>query len=413
MALLAKFALRLIGGREIHLLDAAARDPAAAQSLVLRQILERNSDTEFGRLHQFGDIASEAAYRERVPIRDYEGFRPYVERLLSGATGVLTAQQPLMLTKTSGTTGTPKLLPVTAESTRLERRLTWQWLARSLRDHPRLLNGKIVTITSSAIEEKSPVLPVGSASGVIAGQAPGFMRRQYAIPPEVAEIKDYDLRYRLAARFALATSASFVATPNPSTLIRLAEVAEVEADTIIPAIRDGALGFDLPDQGAIAARLATRLRPQPGRAEQLSRFVARTGRLRPAEYWPDLALIGCWTGGSVGSQLARMRGWYGDQTPVRDLGYIASEGRITIPVADGTPAGIPALNLNYLEFIPEDQLEKSEPTALSVHQLETGQRYAVVLTTRSGLYRYDINDIVEVVGWYARCPPSRVRAERG
>ena len=83
---------------------------------------------------------------------------------------------------------------------------------------------------------------------------------------------------------------------------------------------------------------------------------------------------------------------------------MASEGHFTVPCDDQTPRGTLALNSNYYEFIPIEQTEYSQPDVLSSHELDEGQRYSIVLTTASGLYRYRINDIVEVAGHYKRAP---------
>jgi hypothetical protein len=122
-----------------------------------------------------------------------------------------------------------------------------------------------------------------------------------------------------------------------------------------------------------------------------------------ADCWPDLKLIGCWTGGSVIAHARKLPAHFGG-VALRDLGYLASEGRITVPYQDQTPSGILALRSGYYEFIPEDEADSAQPSILSSHELEEGSRYSILLTTTGGLYRYQINDIVEVTGFYRRAP---------
>jgi hypothetical protein len=88
--------------------------------------------------------------------------------------------------------------------------------------------------------------------------------------------------------------------------------------------------------------------------------------------------------------------------PIRDLGYVASEGRFTVPVSDGTAAGLPALEDKYFEFLPEDAEDSAE--ALGVEDLEEGRSYRILVTTPAGLYRYDIQDVVRVEGFRGRAP---------
>ena len=105
----------------------------------------------------------------------------------------------------------------------------------------------------------------------------------------------------------------------------------------------------------------------------------------------------------MGTQARKLVPYYGDVS-IRDLGYKASEGNFTLPYQDHTPSGILALQTNYYEFIPEETLKVPQPPVLCSHELELGKRYAILVTTAAGLYRYDINDIVEVTGFYRETP---------
>lgn len=390
-----------------HQLDAATQDPRQAQESLLQHFLTRHQHTVFGQEHGFSHIQSPVDYQRAVPVRDYEGFRPYVQRMMEGARNVLVSDPVTMFTLTSGTTGHPKYIPVTAVSEACNTNLMRQWLYRLLRDHPHCLNRAIVGIVSPAVEGYTPSgIPYGSLSGRIYRQIPSLVRRSYAVPYPVFEIKDYDLRYWAIARFALARDVSFICTPNPSTLLRLATVINTHRERLIRAIHDGTLGIS-PDAAGLApnsfAQLYARLRPQPKRARALEQVLETTGDLHPKDCWHDLNHIGCWTGGSVGIQAKRLTPVYGNVT-LRDLGYLASEARVTLPTGDRTPSGVLDLTLNYCEFIPEEAVDEEHPPIVLSHELEVGKRYSILLTTPGGLYRYHINDIVEVTGFYHRAP---------
>lgn len=404
MGKLVKTLIRMKGYGLARKLDRAAEHPQAAQNTFLLRLMKTNANTAFGRDHGFATIRTEADYRRQVPIRDYEGLRPYVNRIIAGEQAVLTAAAPSMLNMTSGTTGEPKYIPVTPESMRRASGFSLEWIYRALQDHPSFLDGAFVGIVSRAIEGRTPSgLPYGSASGMLYQRIPGPIRSTYAIPYAVSEIKDYDRRYFVAARLALARRVSYIGTPNPSTLIRLAETAIRNAEAIVRAIHDGTTGTDLPDQPELAEKLAALMKPEPGRARVLAEVAERKGALLPADCWPDLKLIGCWLGGSVGVQARRLPEYYGD-APMRDLGFLASEGHFTLPNRDHTASGILSLNGNYYEFIPEASLDDPNPPVLSSHELESGVNYAILLTTPGGLYRYDIHDIVQVTGFYRNAP---------
>jgi hypothetical protein len=406
MAFLLPQLIRWRGHSLAQRFDAAAQDPEGAQRSLLLDLLKRHQDTAFGKEHCFSRIRTPAEY-QRVPLHDYEALRPYVQRMMDGESNVLVSDPVEMFTLTSGTTGQPKYIPVTAVSEARNSALMRQWLYRLLPDHPRALSRAIVGIVSPAVEGYTPSgIPYGSLSGRIYRQLPPFVRRAYAIPYPVFEIKDYDSRYWAIARFALARQVSMFCTPNPSTLLRLAAVLEAHPDRLIRAIHDGTLGIDGETAGlgrSPLAQLCAHLRPQPRRAKALERVLATTGTLHPKDCWPHLKVIGCWTGGSVGTQAERLAVGYG-AVPLRDLGYLASEARVTLPLGDRTPSGVLDLTLNYCEFIPESALEAEHPPIYLSHELEVGQRYSILLTTPGGLYRYPINDIVEVTGFYHHAP---------
>src|SRR5262249_29402362 len=144
-------------------------------------------------------------------------------------------------------------------------------------------------------------------------------------------------------------------------------------------------------------------KPRRERAREMEEIVRRTGTLYPRDYWGKDCLLGNWTGGSVGAYLRHYPRYYGDAS-VRDVGLIASEGRMTIPVSDSTPAGVLDVTTHYYEFIPESEGDSRCPTVLAAHELQEGGKYFILLTTAFGLYRYHIYDLVRCVGFHNRTP---------
>ena len=97
-------------------------------------------------------------------------------------------------------------------------------------------------------------------------------------------------------------------------------------------------------------------RPRPGGSSGSS---TETGGLLPKDYWPNLQFLSNWMGGTMKAYLRGYPEFFGE-TPVRDVGLIASEGRMTIPIEDGTPAGVLDVRHHYFEFIPEDQADRED-----------------------------------------------------
>jgi hypothetical protein len=183
-------------------------------------------------------------------------------------------------------------------------------------------------------------------------------------------------------------------------------------EDLVRAVHDGTLGIDVGalvdnpawSREASVTAITAGLRPDPARARFLEAIVSQHGFFSPRHCWPDLEVIGCWLGGSAGVHARRLAEHCGPEIPLRDLGLVASEGRFTIPIEDDTAAGVLAVHANFYEFVPEDRIEERSPPVLLAHELEDGKRYYVLISGANGLYRYDINDVVEVRGHYRRTP---------
>jgi hypothetical protein len=393
--------------------EAATGDPEQAQARVLRALLRDNADTVFGREHGFATIGSAAEYARQVPIRDYEALRPYIDRIMAGEAAVLTAEAPFMFATTSGTTGEPKFIPVTAGWARAMATLMRLWTSYALRDHPGMLDAGVLTIVGPATEGVAPGgLPYGAMTGLTYQRLPWLVRRQHALPYAAALIRDHESRYFVTLRLALGRSISSIATPNPSTLLRLAAIVAGRGDELLRAIHDGTLGAAQlePIAGAgvtggdVRAALMARLRPDPRRAAFIEAVARRRDGLILGDCWPELVLVAGWLGGSAGIQVRQLDAHFGQQVARRDLGLVASEGRFTIPVDDDSAAGVLAIHTSFYEFIAEEDIDDPTPRALLCHELTEGSRYYVIVTGANGLYRYDMNDVVEVRGFHGHTP---------
>jgi len=379
--------------------------PEAAQQELLNRLLAANRDTAFGRCHGFSSMATTKDFQEGVPVGDYEAYRPWIDQVIQGEHRVLTADQPYMFTLTSGTGGQPKLIPVNRSTKTNSSRLSALWLYRALADHPQLLEGKALAVVSPAVEGHTATgIPFGSASGHIYQHASWYLRRRYAVPYDVFAIKDFEAKYYTIMRIAIEQNVSFIATPNPSTILRLVTTADHNREQIIRDIYDGTLSAKFDIETVIRQQLKSTINPNVKRARELEAMLTSNESFAPWYYWPNLKLVGCWKGGSVGTTISRIEPWFRPGMPFRDIGYLSSEAQVTLPVQDAGSAGILALDSNFYEFIPEADIDSSNPTALTVGQLQAGESYYILITSPTGLYRYDINDVVRVSGYYQKTP---------
>jgi hypothetical protein len=394
--------------RSLRHFNALCRTPGQAQERLLREILGRNAGTEFGRRHGFAAIITLPEFQERVPIASYEDLEPYITAEMSGQPNQLTKDPPVLFTTTSGTTGARKYIPMTREGKRAKSHLTWLWLCGLYRDHPGIVGGRILSVVSPEVESHAPSgVPCGAESGHAYRTMPGPVRSMYTAPYGVFAIEDYEAKYYTLLRLAAGQDISLIATVNPSTIVLLSDRLARHTESIIRDVRDGALSSDVAVPADLRASL--RLRPDPERARRLERAAASAdGKLRPGLAWPKLAAVGCWKGGTVGAYLAKFGELFPQRPPVRDLGYYATELRGSVPLRDEGDAGVTAVGTNVLEFYPAEEDRAPEGRELlPLDRLEVGQRYFVFVTNASGLYRYEMNDIVEVAGLYGRTPLIR------
>src|SRR5215475_864499 len=106
-------AFGLKGSAEARRFEAATANARSVQVEKLMELVARNADTAFGREHGFASIKTVSDFQESVPIREYEGFGGYINRIAAGEKAVLTTDDPFMFATTSGTTGARKLIPIT------------------------------------------------------------------------------------------------------------------------------------------------------------------------------------------------------------------------------------------------------------------------------------------------------------
>ena len=144
--------------------------------------------------------------------------------------------------------------------------------------------------------------------------------------------------------------------------------------------------------------------PQPERAEELRQLLKEHGKLEPKHFWPWLQLLSTWKCGNTKIYMEKYMDQFNwDKTMYQELGYIATECRFGFSL-DETNESVLFPHFHYYEFVEESELDKPHKHFLQIYELEKGKRYCAYVTTYSGLFRYNMNDLVEVGGNFYNTP---------
>ncbi len=383
----------------------AADSAQQTQERVLLAKIKRNADSAYGRDHKFAAIRSYHDFIERVPVQTYDELRPYVQRVMAGEVSAMFGrkQKVLMFAMTSGSTDKPKYVPVT-HAFLAEYRRGWNAFGvKALIDHEEAFMRPILQVSSPMDERLTHVgVPCGSISGLMAATQKRLVRRYYVTPRPTAYISDSDARYYSVMRFAVPSDVAWMITASPATQLKLARAAAAHAERLIRDIHDGTLNppGDIPE--AVRRELMSNIQPDHAAANRLTTLAEEHGELLPKHYW-NLGFLANWTGGTMGLHLRDFPKYFGD-LPVRDIGLLATEGRVSISIEDGTPAGPLDAGGSFFEFVDADA-DGSDPTTVHrCHELQAGREYRVLITTSAGFYRYDIGDHVRVHGMLGQAP---------
>jgi hypothetical protein len=389
----------------------ATRDVTGAQARLLAATLRRNAGTAFGRAHGFDRIRGPGDFQERVPLSVYEDYAPAVARIAAGEPNVLTAERVEVLEPTSGTAGGEKLIPCTAGLRRQFQRAVAAWVADLFRRRPAARRGRTYWSLSPALgpPRRSPGgIPIGFADdAAYLGRLEQLaLGRLLVTPPEVVRLPDLRaFRYCTLLFLLAAADLSLISVWNPTFLTALLAPLDEWRERLCFDLRRGSVTPPAPLAEVLAGPLRRRLRPDAARAAYLARVLAAPAppmdRLR--QVWPGLALISCWTDAAADRHVAALRQLFPD-TVIQPKGLLATEGVVSFPLSD-CPGAALAVRSHFFEF-EESAGAPGSPCKLA-HKLDRGGRYRVVLTTAGGLYRYQLRDEVEVVGFSGQCPRLR------
>lgn len=395
--------LRAVRGRALARLLEDVNSPERAQHLALERVLDSARGTRFAREHGLDGVYDLDAYRAAVPIRPPEDLEPWLRAQAAGELGALTRHRVRSFVQTSGTTGSPRQLAVTAPWARCVAQAQAAWVLAMVAEQPGLTapGARALASVGRAVEGTTPGgAPFGSNTGRMRAAQAWWVRLAYAVPAMVSEIEDHDLRTYVFLRLALAVDVRSWTTANPSTVLGVCRALQHDREALAADLVDGTLCRG----PARALDRATRRRLRPW----IWRRRALPTDWRPAGFWPNLLCVNCWKGGQAGFYLDRLPRALGADPPVREVGISASEGHLAVPLHSSWDGGVAVVGGHLIELVPE----RGGPPCLP-HQVERGGIYRVVLSTTAGLYRYDLGDLVSVEGWFGRSPCLRFLRRAG
>lgn len=377
------------------------------QEALLLEIVGRCRDTEFGRRHGFSGIKSVADYRANVPLSKFEDYGEEIEKIKRGASDVLTEGKPNYMLITSGTTGDFKYLPESHENFRSKQN---QFRARFRRWQELGLFGR--GATQLALSSNTPVM-LKTEGGLECGSASGMSYRMMdpkVFGDEAMTASGYPSCIRgcgsavavdyLSMRFALENKDLTSAAGNNGGRFRLLlNVADEYQEDIVSDIEKGTVSRKFEIDAAVRGELEAMVKANPQRAAELRRALALgDGRFKPKYVWPNFKGMIIWISGLMAAHVEDIVPDLPDGVTFIDSGYGASEIDFNFPMTPNDPFGPLCVHQAFFEFAP---LCGGEPYL--AHEVPDG-RYHLIITSYGGLYRYDMQDIVEVRGRTGTAP---------
>jgi len=326
-----------------------AAQPGKTQNKVFKYLIDQAKNTAFGKDHDFQSISSYEDFKKQVPIRDYEGLKNYIERVVDGEPDVLWKGKPLYFAKTSGTTSGIKYIPISKESIPFHIAGARDALLNYIYETGKseFLDGKLIFLSGSPEMEKKNGIYVGRLSGIVNHHVPGYLRTNQ----------------------------------KPSYQTNCIEDWETKLDKIIDETID--------------QRMTLISGIPPWVQMYFDKIGERTGK-KIKDVFPDFSLF-VYGGVNFEPYRSKLEDSIGKKIDSIET-YPASEGFIAFQNSQQDRGLLLLLNSGiFYEFIPTEEYFNENPTRLTIDQVELGKNYALIMNTNAGLWGYSIGDTVKFV----------------
>ncbi|GAA4806442.1 GH3 auxin-responsive promoter family protein [Olivibacter ginsenosidimutans] len=320
------------------------------QENVRKSLVEAAKYTAFGRDHGFSSIRTYDDFKNRVPLKDYEGLRTYIERILEGEQDVLWPGKPLYLAKTSGTTSGVKYIPITADSMPEHITAARDALLNYIHEtgNTSFVNGKMIFLQGSPEMKEKNGIKIGRLSGIVAHYVPTYLQKN-----------------RL-----------------PSYTTNCIDDWETKVDAIV----EETIHEDM--------RLISGIPPWV--QMYFERLSAKAGGKKIKDIFKNFSLF-VYGGVNFEPYRAKLEEMIGKRVDAIET-YPASEGFIAYQDAPHKKGLLLLCDAGiFYEFIPVEELAQERPRRLSLKDVQLDVNYALILNTNAGLWGYHIGDTIKFV----------------
>jgi phenylacetate-coenzyme A ligase PaaK-like adenylate-forming protein len=331
-------------------IDQWKKNPIAAQEKTFHELIESAKDTAFGKDHNFSAIKNYADFKNAVPINDYEGLRPYIDRVVAGESNVMWKGKPEYFAKTSGTTSGAKYIPISKESMPEHVKAARNALLTYINETGKadFVNGKMIFLQGSPVMTEKNGVKVGRLSGIVANLVPAYLQKNRLPSYETNCIEDW----------------------------------EQKVDAIVEETfdQDMTLISGIP----------------PWVQMYFDRLTEKSGGKKIKDIFKNLQLF-VYGGVNYEPYRARIEDSIGKKVDTIET-YPASEGFIAYQDSQQDKSLLLLVDAGlFYEFIPAEEYYNEVPTRLSLEEVELDKNYALILNTSAGLWGYSIGDTVKFV----------------
>ena len=320
------------------------------QNKWMRHLIEKGRSTQFGKDHAFDQIRTYQDFQNRIPVRDYEGLRPYVDMIKNGESDILWPGKPMYFAKTSGTTSGVKYIPITKDSLpnhiATARNALFNFCHRA--GLLSVFDGRVIFLSGSPVLENVGGIPTGRLSGIVNHQIPAWLKGNQLPSYDTNCIEDWEDKVeKIVEETKDADMRLISGIPPWVQMYYELLIKEKGVDTVSQAFKN----FDLFVYGGV------NYEPYRQKMESLAGRSIPSMELYPAS-----------------------EGFFAFQDEVKNDGLLLN-----------TDSGI------FYEFIPLDEVFNEKPTRLSLAQVEKNKDYAIIINNNAGLWGYNIGDTVRFV----------------